>query len=69
KPYASYQRGSNENTNGLIRRHWPKKMAFGQITEEEIEAMEFQINSMPRKVLGGLTPLEVYTGRSVALIA
>ena len=69
KPYASYQRGTNENTNGLIRRQWPKKMAFGQITEEEIEAMEFQINSMPRKVLGGLTPLEVYTGRSVALIA
>lgn len=69
KPYASYQRGTNENTNGIIRRQWPKKMALGQITAEEIEAMEFQINSMPRKVLGGLTPLEVYTGKSVALIA
>ena len=69
KPYASYQRGTNENTNGIIRRQWPKKMTFGQITDEEIEAMELQINSMPRKVLGGLTPIEVYTGRSVALIA
>ncbi|WP_211831103.1 IS30 family transposase [Kistimonas asteriae] len=69
KPYASYQRGTNENTNGIIRRHWPKKMAFGQLTVKEVEVMELQINSMPRKVLGGLTPIEVYTGRSVALIA
>ncbi|GAA4648893.1 hypothetical protein GCM10023116_11670 [Kistimonas scapharcae] len=69
KPYASYQRGTNENTNGIICRQWPKKMTFGQITDEEIEAMELQINSIPRKVLGGLTPIEVYTGRSVALIA
>ena len=69
KPYASYQRGTNENTNGIIRRQWPKKMALGQITAEEIEAMEFQINSMPRKVPSCLTPFEVYTGKSVALIA
>ena len=69
KPYASYQRGTNENTNGLIRREWPKKMAFGNLSEKDISNMEFMINSMPRKVLGGLTPLEVYTGKSVALIA
>jgi IS30 family transposase len=69
KPYASYQRGTNENTNGIIRRQWPKKMALKQVTEEEIELMEFRINSMPRKVLGGFTPLEVYTGKRVALIA
>lgn len=69
KPYASYQRGTNENTNGLIRRTWPKKMALVHLTEEDISNMEFMINSMPRKVLGGLTPLEVYTGKTVALIA
>jgi len=68
KPYASYQRGTNENTNGIIRRTWPKKMALGHLTEEDISNMEFMINSMPRKVLGGLTPLEVHTGKSVALI-
>ena len=66
KPYASYQREINESTN-IIRCQWPKKTAFGQISEDE--AMQFQINSMPRKVLGGLTPLEGYTGRSVVLIA
>ena len=69
KPYASYQRGTNENTNGIIRRQWPKKMALGSLTEDDIGDMELMINTMPRKVLGGLTPLEVYTGKSVALIA
>lgn len=69
KPYASYQRGTNENTNGIIRRQWPKKMALGQLSEEEVKEMELLINNMPRKVLGGLTPLEAYTGTSVALIA
>ncbi len=69
KSYASYQRGTNENTNGIIRRQWPKKMRLGQLTDEDIRNMEWVINSMPRKVLGGLTPLEVYTGKSVALIA
>ena len=69
KPYASYQRGTNENTNGIIRRHWPKKMAMGELSDKEISDMELIINTMPRKVLGGLTPLEVYTGEPVALIA
>ena len=69
KPYASYQRGTNENTNGLIRRTWPKKMALGDLTDEDVRTMELLINTMPRKVLGGRTPLEVYTGQSIALIA
>ena len=69
KSYASYQRGTNENTNGIIRRTWPKKMALGELTEEEVRETEFLINTMPRKVLGGRTPLEVYTGKSIALIA
>ncbi len=69
KPYASYQRGTNENTNGIIRRTYPKKMPLGQLTTADIETMELLINTMPRKVLGGRTPLEVYTGESIALIA
>lgn len=69
KPYASYQRGTNENTNGIIRRTYPKKMALGHLTTEEIHTLELLINTMPRKVLGGRTPLEVYTGESIALIA
>ena len=69
KPYASYQRGTNENTNGIIRRTWPKKMALGKLTESEIRTMELLINSMPRKILGGRTPFEIHTGQKIALIA
>ena len=69
KPYASYQRGTNENTNGIIRRTWPKKMSLSHLTEADLRTREMLINTMPRKVLGGRTPLEVYTGQSIALIA
>ena len=69
KPYASYQRGTNENTNAIIRRTWPGKMALGELTDNDVRTMELLINTMPRKVLGGLTPLEAYTGKSLALIA
>ena len=69
KPYASYQRGTNENTNGIIRRTWPRKMSLGHLTEADLRTREMLINTMPRKVLGGRTPLEVYTGQSIALIA
>lgn len=69
RPYASYQRGTNENTNGLIRRCWPKKMCMGALSKQEIRDMELRLNMTPRKVLLGLTPLEAYTGCRVALIA
>ena len=69
KPYASYQRGTNENTNGIIRRTWPKNMPLGHLAKEDLRTMELLINTTPRKVLGGRTPLEAYTGRSIALIA
>jgi len=69
KPYASWQRGTNENTNGRIRRFWPKKFDMSTLTEKEIEDRIFLLNLTPRKVLGGLTPLEAFTGKRVALIA
>ena len=69
KPYASWQRGTNENTNGRIRRFWPKKFDMGTLTDEEIEARILQLNCTPRKILGGLTPFEAFTGIRVALIA
>lgn len=68
KPYASWQRGTNENTNGRIRRFWPKKFDMGTLTEEEIDDRIFQLNLTPRKILGGLTPFEAFTGLRVALI-
>jgi len=69
KPYASWQRGTNENLNGRIRRFWPKKFDMATLTDKEIEDNVFLLNMTPRKVLGGLTPLEVFTGKRVALIA
>jgi IS30 family transposase len=68
RPYASYQRGTNENTNGLIRRCWPKKMRMGSLNQQAIRDMELRLNMTPRKVLKGLTPIKVYTGCRVALI-
>lgn len=68
KPYASWQRGTNENTNGRLRRLWPKKFDMGAISEQEIKREILCLNLTPRKVLNGLTPLEAFTGKRVALI-
>ncbi len=68
KPLASWQRGTNENTNGRIRRFWPKGFDISTLSEQEIEDRILLLNLTPRKVLGGLTPLEVFIGKSVALI-
>ncbi|KPM32685.1 integrase catalytic subunit [Croceitalea dokdonensis DOKDO 023] len=58
-PYASWERGTNENTNGLIRRFLPKKTDFGTINEKQLKTIEQKLNNRPRKVLGYRTPLEV----------
>ena len=68
RPYASWQRGTNENTNGRLRRFWPKRFDLATLSEQEIEDGVFVLNLTPRKVLNGLTPLEAFTGRRVALI-
>ncbi len=63
-PYHSWERGTNENTNGLIRHYFPKKTDFTMLSEEELAQVEWELNSRPRKRLGWRTPLEVF---SVAL--
>jgi IS30 family transposase len=67
RPYHSWERGTNENTNGLIRYYFPKKTDFAKISEEEIKRVETILNNRPRKRLQWLTPLEVFNGQSVAL--
>jgi IS30 family transposase len=59
RPYASWQRGSNEQVNGLIRRYFPKGTDFGKVTDEQVARVESLINNRPRKCLGYKTPLEV----------
>lgn len=58
-PYSSYQRGTNENTNGLLRQFFPKGTDFNQISEEEIDKVAALINNRPRKCLNYRTPHEV----------
>jgi IS30 family transposase len=58
--YCSQERGSNENTNGLFRRYFPKKTDFKKVSDQEISQVEYLINSRPRKRHCGLTPYEVF---------
>ena len=62
--YCSYERGSNENLNGLVRRFFPKKTDFAKVSNEEIQRVEYLLNTRPRKRLGGKTPLEVLLERT-----
>lgn len=59
-PYASWERGLNENTNGLIRQYFPKSSDFTETTDEAIEAVMDTLNNRPRKALGFKTPNEVF---------
>lgn len=58
RPYHSWERGTNENTNGLLRRLHPKKSSFREIGEEELCRMDRYLNDRPRKCLGWKTPRE-----------
>jgi len=59
-PYSSWQRGLNENTNGLIRRYIPKRSEFTDICNTEIMMIQNKLNHRPRKALGYKTPFEVF---------
>jgi IS30 family transposase len=59
-PYSSWQRGTNENTNGLIRRYLPKKTDFTKLTQNELDDIIWEINNRPRKCLGFYTPREAF---------
>ena len=59
-PYHSWERGCNENFNGLIRDFFPKGTDFGTITEKDVRRVESNLNHRPRKRLGYLTPHEVF---------
>lgn len=60
QPYASYQRGKNENTNGLLRQYLPKKTSFKNLSFERLLSYVEDINNRPRKNLGYRTPMEIF---------
>ncbi len=59
-PHHSWERGTNENTNGLIRQYLPKRTSMAHVTQEHCDAIAQRLNSRPRKRLGYRTPEECY---------
>lgn len=59
-PYSSWQRGSNENSNMLLRGYLPKKASIKNVTQEDLDDIAWELNNRPRKRLGYMTPLEFY---------
>ena len=59
-PHSPWQRGSNENTNGLLRQYLPKSSDLTVFDQEELNAIALKLNTRPRKIHGFKTPLEVY---------
>lgn len=66
-PYAAWERGTNENTNGLLRQYFPKKSDLQFVSNKKIEQAMSRLNFRPRKCLAFRTPFEVFFQRSVAL--
>ncbi len=69
-PYHSWERGTSENTNGLLREFFPKRMKFGSLKQRDVERAVHLMNHRPRKRLSYLTPYEVFVkGKTIALQA
>ncbi len=67
QPYASWQRGLNENTNGLLRQFFPKGTDFARISRRQVARAEQLLNERPRKSLGYRTPSEIFDKKCVAI--
>jgi len=58
-PYSSWERGLNENTNGLLRQYFPKSTDFKLVTQDEVNAAVKRLNERPRKLLNYKTPTQL----------
>jgi len=67
-PYSSWERGINENTNGLIRQYFPKGTDFNKVTNSQIEFVMERLNTRPRKTRGGKQPVELFLGKAIDLL-
>jgi IS30 family transposase len=66
-PYHSWERGTNENTNGLIRQYIPKRSCMKSLTQADCDRIAYRLNTRPRKRLGFKTPQELYYGKDSSL--
>jgi len=66
-PYSAWERGTNENTNGLVRQYFPKKTDFSKVARSETKVAVDRLNHRPRKCLDFKSPFEVFFNQSVAL--
>ena len=66
-PYASYQRGLNENTNGLLRQFFPKGTDFARISRRQVARSGQLLNDRPQKSLGYRTPSEILNKKCAAI--
>ena len=64
-PYHFWERGLNENSNGLLRQYFPKGMELVEVTQEQVQWAADRLNHRSRKVLGFRTPFEVFFGKTV----
>jgi len=68
-PYSSWERGLNENTNGLLRQYYPKNTDFKLIDEQHLNNVIDELNERPRKVLGFRTPMDLMNKELAAIAA
>ena len=68
-PYAAWERGANENMNGLVRQYIPKNRDLTSVTHDELDQIMIKLNHRPRKCLDFMSPFEVFFEHSVALIS
>ncbi|WPL36826.1 IS30 family transposase [Malacoplasma iowae] len=60
QPYSSFQRGSNENINGIVRRWYKKGTDYSLVSEDKIKTLEWKVNNIPRKMFGYKTAYQMY---------